>query len=207
MSLVIWPKFLTFIAESVGERASVGRRRVQIVRKIEGRRPQLNRVSAVESGRSGRERRWSIATKESEARSNSTPRMFAAPEASKTAFRVLPAEATRPAAEGERPGPTKQSQPKHHQAGLRTTARKGLILRPGSGRSCRGEGIRTLFTHQKERSGLSQSSGEGCRLPNRNRLLPHPRSYRRPRNPASRRRAVRIRAQCRGPRPLRLRRQ
>ena len=60
MSLVIWPKFLTFIAESVGGRAGVGRRRVQMVRKIEGRRPQLNRVSALESGRSGRKRRWSM---------------------------------------------------------------------------------------------------------------------------------------------------
>ena len=207
MSLVIWPKFLTFIAESVLERARVGRRRVQMVRKIEGRRPQLNRLPLLNRGGRGEGGVGRSRPRSPKPRSNSTPRMFAAPEASKTAFRVLPAEATRPAAEGERPGPTKQSQPKHHQAGLRTTARKGLILRPGSGRSCRGEGIRTLFTHQKERSGLSQSSGEGCRLPNRNRLLPHPRSYRRPRNPASQRRAVRIRAQCRGPRPLRLRRQ
>ena len=193
-------------AGSVGERAGVGRQRVQVVGKIEGRRPQLNRLPLLNRGGPGesgvgRSRRRSPRPGRIRRRGCLKRRKQ---------NRHVQGIVRRGNAAGSRRGTTRTSETEStqaHQAGLRTIARKRLTLRPGSGRSCGPEGVRTDFTHQKGRSGLSQSNAEGCRLPNRNRLLPHPRSYRRPRNPASQRRAARIRAQCRGPRPLRLRRQ
>ena len=185
MSLVIWPKFFeAHSRELLESRAGVGRRRVQMVRTIEGRRPQLNRLPLLNRGGPGES---GVGRSRRRSPKPGRIRRRGCLQRPKQAKRHIQGIARRGNAAGSRGGATRTSKTESTQA-------------PPSR-------IKKLFTHQKERSGPSQSSAEGCRLPNRNRLLRHPRSYRRPRNPASQRRAVRIRAQCRGPRPLRLRRQ